>query len=74
MTTPAGTRTRAGTIACAALALLAFAANSILCRRALGGGSIDPATFSSLRLASGAVALVLYSAFRRGRPSSAGGS
>lgn len=74
VTTQAVARTRAGTIACAALALVAFAANSVLCRRALGGGSIDPATFSTIRLASGAVALVLYSAFRRGRPFSAGGS
>ncbi|HEV8480658.1 MAG TPA: DMT family transporter [Candidatus Eisenbacteria bacterium] len=42
-----------------ALALLAFAANSILCRFALGSGSIDAASFTSIRLASGAVALLL---------------
>lgn len=36
------------------LAMLAFAANSILCRLALQGGHIDPLSFSSLRLASGA--------------------
>ncbi|MDM8794751.1 EamA family transporter, partial [Klebsiella pneumoniae] len=35
------------------LAMLAFAANSILCRLALQGGHIDPLSFSSLRLASG---------------------
>lgn len=74
MSTREGARTRAGTIVCAALALVAFAANSILCRRALGDGSIDPATFSTIRLACGAVALLLYSAVRRGRPFSAGGS
>lgn len=74
MSARAVTRTRAGTIVCAALALVAFAANSILCRRALGDGSIDPATFSSIRLACGAVALVLFSSLRRGRPFGTGGS
>ncbi|HCA8697930.1 TPA: DMT family transporter, partial [Klebsiella pneumoniae] len=39
------------------LAMLAFAANSILCRLALQGGHIDPLSFSSLRLASGALVL-----------------
>jgi drug/metabolite transporter (DMT)-like permease len=41
----------------AAFALLAFAANSILCRMALRQASIDPATFTSVRLISGAVTL-----------------
>jgi len=39
--------------------LIAFAANSLLCRMALGGHLIDPVSFTSLRLASGALALVL---------------
>lgn len=39
------------------LTMLAFAANSILCRLALQGGHIDPLSFSSLRLASGAFVL-----------------
>ncbi|HET9888251.1 MAG TPA: EamA family transporter, partial [bacterium] len=43
----------------AALALLAFAANSILCRIALRQATIDPATFSTIRLASGALTLLL---------------
>lgn len=38
-------------------ALLAFAANSILCRLALRDGSIDPGSFTVLRLASGALVL-----------------
>lgn len=38
-------------------ALLAFAANSLLCRSALGEPSIDAASFTSIRLLSGAVAL-----------------
>jgi drug/metabolite transporter (DMT)-like permease len=40
-----------------ALALIAFAANSIICRMALGEGSIDPASFTTIRIISGAVAL-----------------
>jgi len=50
------------------LALVAFAANSVLCRRALGEAAIDPASFSVIRLASGAVALMLILGIReRGR-------
>jgi len=40
-----------------ATALMAFAANSIFCRFALTYNSIDPASFTTMRLASGAVAL-----------------
>jgi len=46
------------------LALLAFAANSVLCRLALNGGLIDPAQFTSWRLLSGAVTLVLLCVFQ----------
>jgi drug/metabolite transporter (DMT)-like permease len=46
------------------LAVMAFAANSILCRAALGADSIDAASFSSLRLLSGAVALSALDASR----------
>jgi drug/metabolite transporter (DMT)-like permease len=38
-------------------ALIAFAANSILCRMALRQTSIDPATFTSVRIVSGAITL-----------------
>jgi len=41
----------------ATFALLAFAANSILCRMALRQASIDPASFTSVRLVAGAVTL-----------------
>ncbi len=41
------------------ITMLAFAGNSILCRMALRDGSIDPASFTSVRLLSGAVALLL---------------
>ncbi|UHQ55448.1 MULTISPECIES: DMT family transporter [Microbulbifer] len=43
------------------LAMIAFAGNSILCRLALKETSIDPASFTSLRLLSGAVILWLVS-------------
>jgi drug/metabolite transporter (DMT)-like permease len=42
-----------------AFALAAFAANSILCRMALRSGSIDPATFTSIRFFAGAITLCL---------------
>lgn len=43
----------------ASLALLAFAANSVLARLALGSGRIDPASFTAIRIASGGLALAL---------------
>ena len=42
---------------CVTLALLAFAGNSLLCRAALNGTAIDAATFTTMRLASGALML-----------------
>ncbi len=41
------------------MALLAFAGNSILCRMALKDGAIDAASFTSIRLISGALALLV---------------
>jgi drug/metabolite transporter (DMT)-like permease len=49
-------------------ALVAFAANSLLCRVALATGSIDPVSFTTLRLASGAAVLWLLVAVRRRAP------
>ena len=43
----------------AALALVGFAGNSLLCRLALRSGEIDAATFTGVRLATGALALWL---------------
>jgi drug/metabolite transporter (DMT)-like permease len=57
---------RLRTTATTAFALTAFAANSVLCRMALGGGTIDAASFATIRLASGAAALLLLSALLRG--------
>ncbi len=42
-----------------ALSLLAFAANSVLCRYALENDAIDPSSFTSLRLLSGTLMLIL---------------
>lgn len=55
------------------LAMLAFAGNSVLCRLALRDTAIDPASFTSLRLISGAAVLwlLLRSRSQRGE---AGGS
>ncbi len=39
--------------------MVAFAGNSLLCRAALGLGSIDAASFTTLRLLSGAIVLLL---------------
>lgn len=41
------------------LALIAFAANSVLCRLALSKKAIDPASFTGIRLISGALVLML---------------
>ena len=46
-----------GTIALTLLALVAFASNSLLTRLALGSHQLDAASFTALRLASGAVML-----------------
>lgn len=47
-----------------ALAMTAFAANSVLCRLALGAGLIDAASFATVRVVSGAVILALLMAPR----------
>ncbi len=48
------------------LALAAFAGNSLLCRAALSHTTIDPATFTTVRLLSGAVMLRLLVLIRSG--------
>ncbi|RQO84204.1 DMT family transporter [Acidovorax sp. FJL06] len=52
-------------IALTGLAMLAFAGNSLLCRAALRHTPIDAATFTTVRLVSGAIALWLLVALRR---------
>jgi drug/metabolite transporter (DMT)-like permease len=55
-----------------ALAMLAFASNSLLCRAALRDTDIDAATFTALRLASGALILAVILRARGQRPAAAG--
>ncbi|HZQ00131.1 MAG TPA: DMT family transporter [Reyranella sp.] len=55
------------------LAMLAFAGNSLLCRIALRDTAIDAASFTAIRIASGALILIVILAARRTRPT-AGGS
>ncbi len=49
------------------IAMLAFAANSVLARLALGGGGMDAFAYTGIRLGSGALMLALLVALR-GRP------
>ena len=67
-------RPLARTVAFAGAALLCFAANSLLCRAALTHGRADPASFTAVRLASGAVALVALLGVTGGRARPGGGS
>ncbi len=67
-------RLRPRTLLFTLFALVAFAANSVLCRLALGAGRIDAASFSAVRLSSGAIMLVLLAGAvgERGSPGSPG--
>lgn len=49
----------------ALFSLVAFAGNSVFCRLALKDGAIDPASFTVVRLASGALFLLLLIRVRR---------
>jgi drug/metabolite transporter (DMT)-like permease len=54
------------------LAMVAFAANSLLCRLALRGGAIDAASFTTIRIVSGALVLWVIARMRDGTMTSAG--
>jgi drug/metabolite transporter (DMT)-like permease len=54
------------------MAMMAFAANSLLCRQALKEASIDAATFTLIRIVSGAVTLGLIVSLRNGSLRAAG--
>ena len=54
------------------LAMIAFAANSLLCRLALTQTAIDAASFTSIRLAAGALTLFLLSRRKPDRAARAG--
>ena len=55
------------TILLTVVAMVAFAANSLLARAALAGGAVDAGSFTAIRLVSGALALAVLLAVRRGR-------
>lgn len=55
----------ARTLPLTSLAMLAFAGNSLLCRFALADGSIDAASFTTIRLVAGAVVLLAAGALKR---------
>lgn len=55
------------TLALTAVAMLAFAANSLLCRLALQQELIDPASFASTRLVAGAITLAAIVRLRSDR-------
>lgn len=57
-----------------AAALVGFAANSLLTRGALGAGRLDAASFTGIRLLTGALTLVLIARWRRGGSSTVLGS
>uniref|UniRef100_UPI003F494729 hypothetical protein n=1 Tax=Cupriavidus yeoncheonensis TaxID=1462994 RepID=UPI003F494729 len=56
------------TLMFSSVAMIAFAGNSLLCRLALQQGGIDPASFASVRLVSGAIALTVIVCLRSERP------
>ncbi len=63
------------TVACTIAALIGFAANSLLCRAALGSAAIDAASFTLVRLVAGAMALALLVRLSSGpRPARRDGS
>lgn len=59
-------------LALTALVMVAFAANSVLNRMAVGAGQIDAASFAAIRLAAGAAMLALLLVWRDGRLSLSG--
>lgn len=56
------------TLLTTAVAMIAFAANSVICRLALGHGAIDAASFTLIRLGAGALMLTLI--IKLNRPTS----
>jgi drug/metabolite transporter (DMT)-like permease len=61
-----------GTLVATVVAMLAFAGNSLLCRVALRDTAIDPMSFTTLRIAAGALVLWAIVRWRDGRVPVAG--
>lgn len=57
-------------LALTSFSLLAFTANSILCRLALREATIDPASFTTIRLSSGTLTLLLLAFYHQTRSKS----
>lgn len=55
------------TAALTSAALVSFALNSLLCRAALGADAVDATTFTTIRLAAGALVLLLITGANRDR-------
>lgn len=55
---------RGAVVGLVSTALVGFAANSLLCRAALGAASIDAASFTAIRIAAGAMMLVVIARIR----------
>lgn len=70
---PKTEQSRIRTIWLTTLALVAFAANSLLCRLALAQPSIDAASFSLIRILSGAITLWLIVTLTRSRTAKSSG-
>ncbi|MDR3671746.1 MAG: DMT family transporter [Holophaga sp.] len=64
----------AGTLLLTVFTMLLFAANSLLCRAALRHTGLDPASFTTLRVASAALATWAMVRFRRGPKAPRSGS
>ncbi|WP_233863332.1 DMT family transporter [Paraburkholderia adhaesiva] len=71
MTEARGSQFVLQTTALTTVAMLAFAANSLLCRLAMQRGEIDPVSFGGIRLLSGAITLAVIVRFRTERPAAA---
>ncbi len=59
-------------ISLTSLAMIAFAGNSLLCRQALKHTAIDPASFTAIRLVSGALVLWLLVRMKQNAPAGEG--
>ena len=59
-------------ISLTSLAMVAFAGNSLLCRQALKHTAIDPASFTAIRLVSGALILWLLARMKQSSPAGKG--
>lgn len=65
LSTPLTTKRAHRVVFLTAIAMIAFAANSVLCRIALRHSAIDPISFSVIRLVSGALILWMILKFQR---------